>query len=187
MRYLTAALLVLALALGACSSSDSTGGGAESEGAAAESAAAGGGGESSAPAEGGDGGGEAAANACEFLEPDDVEGAYGYPVTEVPPALEGDTGCSYDDADGETVVSLGYLPDYGADSFPQYRDMQDDAEDVEGIGDGAFWSGDQLHILKGEAYLTINPQGGRLRAESDEETIRSGTEDLARTAVENMP
>jgi hypothetical protein len=65
--------------------------------------------------------------------------------------------------------------------------MQDDAEDVEGIGDGAFWSGDQLHILKGDAYLTINPQGGRLRAEVDEETIRSGTEDLARTAVENMP
>ncbi len=191
-RTVLAILAVASIALAACtSSSDNTGGGAAAADAAAASAATGGAAEeTTSPADAGGGsggGGEAAANACEFLEPGDVESAYGYPVTEEPPALEGDTGCAYDDADGETVVSLGYLPDYGADNFPTYRDMQDDAEDVEGIGDGAFWSGGQLHIIKGEAYLTINPQGGRLQAESEEETIRSATEDLAGTAVDNMP
>lgn len=126
------------------------------------------------------------AGACELLDPAEVGAAFAYTVTEVPPVLEGDTGCEWVDGDGERVIGAGYLPDYGSENFPAYRDMQEDARDVSAIGDAAFWAGDQLHILVGEAYLTLNPSGGRLRAEREEAAIESGTEDLGRLAAERL-
>jgi hypothetical protein len=53
------------------------------------------------------------------------------------------------------TVRTGSSPSESKSGFESTKEMFEDAEAVPGIGDDAFWIGDQLNILKGNVYLII--------------------------------
>jgi hypothetical protein len=103
---------------------------------------------------------------CALVTKAEAEEALGAPVGEaekpkeanIPPSL---ATCRYVAKSGQHVsvltitVRIGSSPSESKSGFESTKEMFTGAQPVPGIGDDAFWFGDQLNVLKGKVYLII--------------------------------
>ncbi len=176
----------MALALSACAGTPTQQDGGRataSPRADDDGASPGGGSATEGPGDGGGEGGGASIDACPLLTTEEVSAAFGVDVAEAERANlgGGDTGCNYNDANGELVATTTYAPG-GAIVWESLEDEADDQ--IEGIGDGALWVYNTVTVRKGDAMFQIFFAGD---AGLDEDAVRAASEDLARIAVERMP
>ena len=96
----------------------------------------------------------------------------------IPPVL---ATCRYTAPRGSAVAVMTVMVRRSADEsesrigFEQARDQFNGAEAVAGLGENAFWIGNQLHVLQGPVYLNIT-------GDFDLTTAR----DLAATALQRL-
>ena len=131
--------------------------------------------------DGGGGGGDG--DACRFLTPEEVGAAFGVDVADTEEAAA-DT-CSYNDADGNTILIYSYIAQGGRPFFEDQAENFEGATEIDGIADGVlYFPGGGMYVLKGDALLNITaitvPQAG------DDTELQAALEDIARAAAARM-
>jgi hypothetical protein len=186
-RLIVAPVLVLTLLIAAC------GGGAPPANTAAPTAPAATSApnvpDESAPAEAEPTPGTAL-SACELVAPEDIEAALGYDAGTVDPGeLEQDPSildpaaneCRYDSDWGGLVVDV--TPTDGVNVYDAVEHaFGDDAEAIDGIGDGALWfeANDRGYFLSGSVMVLLQFTS---IAEGDFDSFRDPTIDVGDAAV----
>lgn len=132
-----------------------------------------------------------ALEACALVTREEAEAALGEPVAEGEPALVGEIEtCSYAPATGGSIgsVQVAYLTrGIDAAAFPGVltEAAEADLEPIAGIGDAAFWDGDQVVVLIGEVAISaiaIPPSDATTSAAD-----RDASTELARIAAGRVP
>jgi hypothetical protein len=124
-------------------------------------------------------------NPCNLLTKEEVEAVMKQKVKEREPQ---DYACSYESIDSSKPASLIFSLEH-EDAAGLFEGMREyfkksgsEVKQVEGVGDGAYFSQKQLHVLKGK-YLFHFQSVGNEGYELTEEAIRS----LAKAAVDKLP
>ncbi len=124
-------------------------------------------------------------NPCNLLTKEEVEAVMKQKVGEPQPQ---DYACSYESADSTKLSSLIFsLEDVEAAGLfkgmrETFKQSGAEVKEVEGVGDGAYFSHKMLHVLKGKYFFHFSSVGNE-GYELTEEAIKS----LAKTAMEKLP
>jgi hypothetical protein len=124
-------------------------------------------------------------NPCNLLTKGEVEAVMKQEVKGPNPL---DYACSYESIDSSKWSSLMFLLEHG-DAAGLFEDMRQllkkkgiEVKQIEGIGDGAYFSEETLFVLKGEYFFRFMSDGLK-GYELTEEEIRS----LAKAAIDKLP
>ena len=124
-------------------------------------------------------------NPCNLLTKEEVEAVMKQKVKEPQPQ---DYACTYESMDSVKFTSLLFMLE-DVDAAELFKGMRQDFEksgkpvkQVDGIADGAYFQGKDLHVLKGKFFFHFQSVGNE-GCELGEEAIKS----LAKTAVDKLP
>jgi hypothetical protein len=131
-----------------------------------------------------DGGSDATTAACELLTADEVEDVLGASVGEPEPVEYDETfyGCSWS-TEGFDSVDISVLEGEGGESLFDFQN--DEAEEVDGLGDRAQWYGDIigiLEVLEDDYYVSVSI----FSAEDDEEVLKEQSIGLAEKILDRL-
>jgi hypothetical protein len=124
-------------------------------------------------------------NPCNLLTKDEVEAVMKQKVKEPEPQAY---ACTYESVDSVKFTSLIFSLEH-TDAAGLFKGMREHFEKtgqqvkpVEGVGDGAFFQGKELHVLKGKYFFHFQSSGNEAY-ELREDAIKS----LAKTGVDKLP
>lgn len=128
---------------------------------------------------------ELAALACELLSPDDIEAAAGISVGDGEPSSfgAGFASCTWSDEDFNTV-NLSLMSGPGGEQLFEL-DLEDDDEDVDGVGDRAHYLPGilaTLEFLQDEYYVSVT-----IGNDMTDDELKDATIDLGKVAADNLP
>jgi hypothetical protein len=123
-------------------------------------------------------------SACRLMTAADVSTAVGQPMTQVDAG--GPSACLYGSADQSEQVLISIFPDVA--TMTAAADLNGANEQIEGLGDQAFWSGfsGTIFVRKGDRAFKINDPDLAIAHPSDPNVPKTAMTQLATIALKNF-
>jgi hypothetical protein len=124
------------------------------------------------------------ASGCRLVSAADVSTAVGQPMTQVDAGTP--TACLYDSADQSEQVLISIFPDVA--TMTAAVDLNAPTEQIDGLGDQAFWSGfsGTIFVRKGDRAFKINDADLAIAHSSDPDVPKAAMTQLATIALKNF-
>ena len=124
------------------------------------------------------------ASGCRLVTAADVSTAVGQPMTQVDAGTP--TACLYGSADQSEQVFVSIFPDVA--TMAAAVDLNAPTEQIDGLGDQAFWSGlsGTIFVRKGDRAFKINDPDLAIAHTSDPNVPKAAMTQLATIALRNF-